>query len=401
MTATGTTGETVDYTQENKYNGFGQRVEKKEGTDVTNYFYDGTAVLYTTDAEGSKTSFNLIGAEDNILSTSRMGADNQADFYVYTKDIRESTTNVLGSDGLAEVSYTYDEYGETTEYQQDEDNPFYNEICYTAGVYDSTTGLYNLNARYYSPSAGTFLTQDTYRGSLSRTSTLNYYAYCAGNPISYTDPSGHHPALAVLGAIVKYGGAALGIISIGSAYKKAKNNNYSKKKTVVAVAVAAVTSVLPTGKIKSAKSVASSVSKFTKNATNITEVSKNTKNVISQPKVSATLKKNARDVLQKATSKKTNQTIFKNEQKRISTVPNRGYNSFEMLKKDLGSPGNGNAWHHIVEQSQIEKTGFKAAEVHNVNNVIFHTGKGQSMQKLVGITIQSNRILAVRLSVNG
>ena len=148
-TATGTTGETVDYTQENKYNGFGQRVEKKEGTDVTNYFYDGTAVLYTTDAEGSKTSFNLIGAEDNILSTLRIGADNQADFYVYTKDIRESTTNVLGSDGLAEVSYTYDEYGETTEYQQDEDNPFYNEICYTAGVYDATTGLYNLNARYY------------------------------------------------------------------------------------------------------------------------------------------------------------------------------------------------------------------------------------------------------------
>ena len=148
-TATGTTGETVDYTQENKYNGFGQRVEKKEGTDVTNYFYDGTAVLYTTDADDAITSFNLIGAEDNILSTSRMGADNQADFYVYTKDIRESTTNVLGSDGLAEVSYTYDEYGETTEYQQDEDDPFYNEICYTAGVYDATTGLYNLNARYY------------------------------------------------------------------------------------------------------------------------------------------------------------------------------------------------------------------------------------------------------------
>lgn len=62
--ATGTTGETVDYTQENKYNGFGQRVEKKEGTDVTNYFYDGTAVLYTTDADDAITSFNLIGAND-------------------------------------------------------------------------------------------------------------------------------------------------------------------------------------------------------------------------------------------------------------------------------------------------------------------------------------------------
>ena len=109
--------------------------------------------------------------------------------------IRNGCANIIGKvDELknsGNYSTIYDEYGETTEYQRDEDNPFYNEICYTAGVYDATTGLYNLNARYYSPAAGTFLTQDTYRGSRSRTSTLNYYAYCAGNPISYTDPSGH------------------------------------------------------------------------------------------------------------------------------------------------------------------------------------------------------------------
>lgn len=35
--ATGRTGETVDYVQENKYNGFGQRVQKKEGSDVTQH----------------------------------------------------------------------------------------------------------------------------------------------------------------------------------------------------------------------------------------------------------------------------------------------------------------------------------------------------------------------------
>ena len=33
----------VDYTQQNQYNGFGQRVRKQEGSDTTEYFYDGTA----------------------------------------------------------------------------------------------------------------------------------------------------------------------------------------------------------------------------------------------------------------------------------------------------------------------------------------------------------------------
>ena len=45
--------DTIEYTQENGYNGFGQRILKKETidgiVDTTGYFYDGTQVLYTTD----------------------------------------------------------------------------------------------------------------------------------------------------------------------------------------------------------------------------------------------------------------------------------------------------------------------------------------------------------------
>ena len=101
--ATGKTGAAVDYTQENQYNGFGQRIQKKEGTEETNYFYDGTAVLYTKDEADDVTSFNLIGAEDNILLTARPGAEGSTDFYSYTKDIRESTVNIVGADGSSQV----------------------------------------------------------------------------------------------------------------------------------------------------------------------------------------------------------------------------------------------------------------------------------------------------------
>ena len=77
--------------------------------------------------------------------------------YVYTKDMRESTINVVGKSGTAPVSYNYTDYGET-EILGDQD--FYNEVCYGGGIYDETTGLYYLNARYYSPENAAFLTQE-------------------------------------------------------------------------------------------------------------------------------------------------------------------------------------------------------------------------------------------------
>ncbi|MBQ0017868.1 MAG: hypothetical protein KBS63_01475 [Clostridiales bacterium] len=46
------------------------------------------------------------------------------------------------------------------------------------------------NARYYDASTGSFTTQDTYRGELGNPGTLNYYTYCAGDPINNRDLQG-------------------------------------------------------------------------------------------------------------------------------------------------------------------------------------------------------------------
>ena len=61
--------------------------------------------------------------------------------------------NVVGKDGTSQKTYSYTDYGETTEQGE---NDFYNEICYGGGVYDKIIGLYYLNARYYSPENGSF-----------------------------------------------------------------------------------------------------------------------------------------------------------------------------------------------------------------------------------------------------
>ncbi len=118
------------------------------------------------------------------------------------KTIREYEYNSLGEitditdhenftgtgTNTVEIAYSYDEFGQTT---VDGNYTFSNEICYTGGIYDWSTGQYYLNARYYDPETGRFLSEDTYRGDVNEPNTLHLYAYCANNPVNYVDPSGH------------------------------------------------------------------------------------------------------------------------------------------------------------------------------------------------------------------
>ena len=155
----GNTEGPVKYTQLNSYNYDGQRISKSDNGVTTNYYYQGGVLLYTTDGEGNKTSQNVVGPQENVIATIRY--ENDGDHaYFYNKDIRTSVTNVADESGKGVVSYRYDDYGTTTKYGNED---FYNEVCYTSGVYDELTGLYYLNARYYNPGTATFITQDSYR----------------------------------------------------------------------------------------------------------------------------------------------------------------------------------------------------------------------------------------------
>lgn len=177
-------------TQTNLYNGDGQRVQKKEGSAVTNYFYQNGSVLYTTDSTGALKAFYLLNVSD-AFATSRIESGSEA-YYFYTEDQRGSTVNVLDKDGNRVVSYWYSDFGEVSESKASAYSSFENEIQYTGAIYDELTGLLYLNARFYDPSTGRFLTQDTYRGERSDADTWHLYAYCANNPINYVDPSGHN-----------------------------------------------------------------------------------------------------------------------------------------------------------------------------------------------------------------
>ena len=136
----------------------------------------------------------------------RNTASGGREYFTYNKDVRGSTSSIVDSQGTAQAIYYYDDFGNTTA-----KGNFQNEICYTGGIYDDTTGLYYLNARYYSPEDGNFMSQDTYRGEYTNPSTLNFYGYCGGNPINYVDPSGHFAiSIVVFGKLI----IATGIVGV-------------------------------------------------------------------------------------------------------------------------------------------------------------------------------------------
>ena len=74
----------------------------------------------------------------------------------------------------------------------------------------------------------------------------------------------------------------------------------------------------------------------------------------------------------------------------------QGFNTFYQLKKFLGPAGPGRHWHHIVEQSQILRSGFCQTIIHNVNNIVnlttkqhqFVTGQFNRFNHNLGMTLR-------------
>lgn len=67
-----------------------------------------------------------------------------------------------------------------------------NPIRYRSYYYDTETGLYYLNSRYYDPEIGRFISPDDISYLDPETiGGTNLYAYCGNNPVMRVDPSGH------------------------------------------------------------------------------------------------------------------------------------------------------------------------------------------------------------------
>lgn len=195
-----------------QYNEGGIRTKKTVGS--TNYYYylDGTNIVlekrgstlywYDYDASGERHSVTYNGAT-----------------YYYYYNMQGDVIGLYDANLNSVVQYTYDSWGKVlsvTGSMADtlgQANPF----RYRGYYYDSETGLYYLNSRYYDPITGRFINADGKISSGTDVLGANQYTYCGNNPVSRIDPSGEAWWHWAIGAAVVVACAALTVVTAGGA----------------------------------------------------------------------------------------------------------------------------------------------------------------------------------------
>jgi RHS repeat-associated protein len=179
-----------------KYDALGRRTERvvDNGTTVqrTQFIYDGIqAIGELVDGRLSATMLTGLNIDEVIARTVNLQGGAPIDTKTYLTDALGSVLAMTNPAQNPELFYAYSAYGETSQLGADVNSPA-NSNQYTARENDGTVGGTNggqvnyYRARYYDPVLKRFMAED----AAGLGAGLNLYAYVAGNPGRFTDPSG-------------------------------------------------------------------------------------------------------------------------------------------------------------------------------------------------------------------
>ena len=113
--------------------------------------------------------------------------------YWMLQDGQPSTRQLLNSSQAIVSSYLNDACGNNISSSGSAANPF--RWNGGSGYYsDAESGLQKVGARYYDPSVGNWISQDTMliAGSPADSQAVNRYLYCGANPVGRVDPKGRN-----------------------------------------------------------------------------------------------------------------------------------------------------------------------------------------------------------------
>ncbi|MDD4476279.1 MAG: hypothetical protein PHV95_10955 [Eubacteriales bacterium] len=167
------------------------------GDSRTYYVTDGSKILYEYQQNYpsyTTTNQKYYYYDDNgyLIGFRYNGVD-----YYYGRNVQGDIIRIYDSTGTVIVYYSYDAWGNiltiggSLASTVGTANPF----RYRGYYYDSETGFYYLNSRYYDPQVGRFISADSVIADVGgEILGNNLFAYCFNNPVNLIDSEGFWPS---------------------------------------------------------------------------------------------------------------------------------------------------------------------------------------------------------------
>ena len=202
------------------YNESGIRAQKTVNNVVTDYVLSGSTIL------SQKTGNNeIVYNVDGAGRIGRFEYNNTKYFYMY--NAQGDVIGVTDVDSNVVALYTYDSWGKPLAITDANGNDVsgntshianINPLRYRGYYWDSETGLFYVNSRYYDPETGRFINADNQVQTSGTDMTgMNLFAYCGNNPANRIDPTGEAWWHWAIGAAIVVACAAAVVVTAGGA----------------------------------------------------------------------------------------------------------------------------------------------------------------------------------------
>ncbi len=344
-----------------RYDADGIRTQKTVGNTRHEYESEGGKIYREQIFEGNTLQSDLryfYDAAGRPAMLQVISGSGGSSAYYYGTNAQGDVIAMYDSDGNLCVSYLYDAWGNllSSETYTNAGNiaRSLNSLLYRGYYFDSESGFYYLQSRYYDPEIGRFINADNQiAGVGGEVLGYNMFAYCMNNPVNMSDSTGNWPKWAT--KLV----AAVAVVAVVAVVAAVTVATAGAGTAIAAVAVGAAKGAAIGFAVGAATGAAGGAISHRISTGSWDDAGEAALNGMANGALSGA-------VSGAITGGITGGLSYNSG----ATSAGKGFDTYRQLKNEIGSPGAGNEWHHIVEQSQIAKSGFSPQMIQNTNNIM-------------------------------